>query len=58
MLLINIVHCVSGVFLFLYSEIFFAKTKDVTGELHNGGLRNFGKLVRKLRWVRHVTRIG
>lgn len=45
-------------FLFLYSEVFGAKTKDVTGELHNDELRNFDKVVRELRWTRHVTRIG
>jgi hypothetical protein len=45
-------------FLFLYSEVFCAKTKDVTGELHNDELRNFGKTVRKLIWARQVTRIG
>jgi len=45
-------------FLVLYSEVFGAKTNDVTGELYNDEHRNFGKVVRKLKWARHVTRIG
>ena len=58
MLLINIVCCVSGAFYFFITEVSGFKTNDVTGELRNDELRNFGKVVRKLTLILPRSRTG